>query len=152
MSSILVERPVPTAGPTPATPVRSGPSAADAVLVLAVATLLAFDLVGGLIAINADLNTVGEAWGSEALLAAPIPMMAGQLVLTTITLAFRGRTRRVSAGILALACGISVTSVFFDGAVENPALDARQHAFQITLLAVTAVVAVVAGRRAVTRR
>src|SRR3954464_2085043 len=47
-------------------------------LVLAVAALILTDLVGGLLAVSADVNTWGEAWGSKALLAAPLPMIGAQ--------------------------------------------------------------------------
>jgi hypothetical protein len=151
MSTTTVEHSAtPSRAPRPRT--ASGPTAADAVLVLALAVLFAFDLVGGMIAITAHLNTASEAWGSEALLAAPLPMIGFQLVLTVLTLAFRGRVGTVAAALLSAACLISVASGFLDGGLGNDALDAGQSAYQIALLAVTGVVGVVAGLRAITRR
>jgi hypothetical protein len=51
-------------------------------LVLAMGVLVVVDLVGGLLAIGSDVNTWGEAWSGDALLAAPWPMILVQLVLT----------------------------------------------------------------------
>jgi len=70
----------------------------------AVGLLLATDLVGGLLAVASDVNTWGEAWGSKALLAAPLPMIAVQVALTW--LAVRRRSR-AAAGLLATACLVS---------------------------------------------
>jgi hypothetical protein len=43
---------------------------------------------------------------------------------------------------------VSVVSGFFDGGLQNPDLTGWTHAFQVLLLTVTAVVAVLAARRA----
>src|SRR5215203_1978066 len=79
-------------------------------LVGAVGVLLVTDLVGGLLAVASDVNTWGEAWGGEALLAAPLPMIGVQVLLTWA--AVRGRRRWAvgavaavaAAGLLAAAC------------------------------------------------
>lgn len=107
----------------------------------AVGLLLATDLVGGLLAVASDVNTWGEAWGSEALLAAPLPMIAVQVALTW--LAVRRRSR-VAAGLLATACLVSVASGFFDGGLGNDELTAGLAAYQALLLTVTGAVGVLA--------
>ena len=48
------------------------------------AALVVTDLVGGLLAVAADVNTWSEAWGSAALLAAPAPMIVVQVLLTVV--------------------------------------------------------------------
>jgi len=48
---------------------RALPRSSGGALRLAMAVLLATDLVGGLLAVRAGVNTWGEAWGPEALLA-----------------------------------------------------------------------------------
>jgi hypothetical protein len=110
----------------------------------AVGLLLATDLVGGLLAVASDVNTWGEAWGSKALLAAPLPMIAAQVALTW--LAVRRRSR-VAAGLLATACLVSVASGFFDGGLGNDELTAGLAAYQALLLTVTGAVGVLALMR-----
>ena len=87
--------------------------------------LLVVDLVGGLWAALSGVNTWADAWGGHALLAAPAPMIAAQVLMTWV--AVRGRRRRaaIPAGLLALACLVSVASGFFDGGLGNAALRAR---------------------------
>jgi hypothetical protein len=110
----------------------------------AVGLLLATDLVGGLLAVASDVNTWGEAWGSKALLAAPLPMIAVQVALTW--LAVRRRSR-VAAGLLATACLVSVASGFFDGGLGNDELTTGLAAYQVLLLTVTGAVGVLALMR-----
>ena len=117
-------------------------------LTLAMAALLVVDLVGGAWAALAGVNTWADAWGGHALLAAPAPMVAAQVLMTW--LAVRGRRRRaaIPAGLLAVACLVSVASGFFDGGLGNAALQPGMAAFQVVLLAVTGVVGVLAAVRA----
>lgn len=111
------------------------------------AALVAIDAVGGLLAVASGVNSWGEAWGSKALLAAPVPMIVAQVVLTAIAVRTRGRPAAAAAGLLALACLVSVVSGFFDGGLGNEALTAALSAYQVFLLAVTAVVGVLAALR-----
>ena len=62
---------------------------------VAMGCLLLTDLAGGLLAVASGLNTWGEAWGARALLAAPLPMIGAQLLLTW--LATRRRAGRRAA-------------------------------------------------------
>jgi hypothetical protein len=124
------------------------PTARDP-LVLALIALVATDLVGGLLAIGADVNTWGEAWGSKALLAAPLPMIGAQIVLAVLALRLTGGKAAVPAGLLAAACLVSVVSGFFDGGIGNDELTPALSAYQLFLLAVTGVVGLLAARRAV---
>jgi len=117
-------------------------------LVLAMAALVVTDLVGGVLAVAADVNTWGEAWGSKALLAAPLPMIGVQIVLTVLAVRLRGWRAIVPAVLLALACVVSVVSGFFDGGLGNDELTPALAAYQTFLLAVSAVVGVLAARRA----
>ena len=118
-------------------------------LTLAMGTLLVVDLVGGGWAALSGVNTWPDAWGGHALLAAPAPMIAAQVLMTW--LAVRGRRRRaaIPAGLLAAACLVSVASGFFDGGLGNAALEPGMAAYQVVLLAVTGVVGVLAAVRAV---
>lgn len=116
----------------------------------AVAVLVLVDLVGGLLAVAAGVNTWGEAWGSSALLAAPLPMVLVQVLLCWV--ATRGERRpRVAVAAAALpsaACLVSVVSGFFDGGLGNAELTAGLVAYQALLLTVTAVVGGLAAARA----
>jgi hypothetical protein len=100
------------------------------------------------------VNTLGEAWGSKALLAAPLPMIGAQVLLTVLAIRLSGRKAAVPAGLLAAACLASVISGFFDGGIGNDELTLALAAYQVFLLAVTGLAGVLAARRAVhvTRR
>jgi hypothetical protein len=117
-------------------------------LVTAVAALVTVDLAGGLLAVAADVNTWAEAWGGKALLAAPAPMIAVQLLLTWLAVRRPGRGAAAAAGVLALACLVSVVSGFFDGGLANDSLDGPLVGFQVFLLLVTGTVGVLALTRA----
>lgn len=116
---------------------------------IAMAVLLATDLVGGLLAVRAGVNTWGEAWGPEALLAAPVPMILAQLLLVWLGTRGRGWAAIAAAGLLAAACLVSVVSGFFDGGLGNAELTPGLAAFQYFLLAVTTSVGVLALGRLV---
>jgi hypothetical protein len=142
----------PTAGPvgTPPTDDLASPSpAAVRPLRIAMAVLLATDLVGGLLAVRAGVNTWGEAWGPEALLAAPVPMIVAQLLLVWLATRRAGRLAIVAASLLAAACLVSVVSGFFDGGLGNDELSPGLAAFQYFLLGVTTVLGLLAVGRVV---
>ena len=128
---------------------RALPRSSGGALRLAMAVLLATDLVGGLLAVRAGVNTWGEAWGPEALLAAPVPMIVAQLLLVWLATRRLGRGAAVAAGLLATACLVSVVSGFFDGGLGNAELTAGLAAYQYVLLAVTTAVGALAIRRTV---
>ena len=132
-------------------PPRLDPSARH--LALTVGALVAVDVVGGVLAVSAGVNTWSEAWGTAALLAAPAPMVVGQVLLTLVaTQAVRWASTGwtvAAAGVLALACLVSVASGFFDGGLGNPVLTGGLVAYQVALLLVTAMVGLLAVRRAV---
>jgi hypothetical protein len=113
------------------------------------AVLLVTDVIGGLLAVRAEVNTWGEAWGPEALLAAPVPMVVAQLLLVWLATRRAGRGAAVAAALLATACLVSVVSGFFDGGLGNAELSAGLAAYQYFLLAVTTAVGLLAIRRVV---
>ena len=118
-------------------------------LVVAMCALVVTDLVGGLLAVAADVNTWADAWWTEALLAAPIPMIVVQVVLTLVAVTSARWFSAVAAGLLALACLVSVVSGFFDGGIGNDELTPALSAYQVFLLVVTALVGALATLRAV---
>ena len=125
------------------------PTATTRGLRIAMAILLATDLTGGLLAVRAGVNTWGEAWGPEALLAAPVPMILAQLLLVWLATRSPGRVAIGASGLLAAACLVSVVSGFFDGGLGNDELTPGLAAFQYFLLAVTTSVGVLALGRLV---
>jgi hypothetical protein len=118
----------------------------------AMALLVLTDLAGGLLAVASGVNTWGEAWSGDALLAAPLPMIALQLLLTCLAVRRPGRMATVASALLAAACLVSAISGFFDGGLGNDELSGGLVAFQVFLLAVTAAVGVLAALRAVESR
>ena len=124
----------------------AGPTARR--LAIAVSVLVITDLVGGLASVASGVNTWAEAWGSKALLAAPAPMIVVQVLLTFVAARLDGRRAGAAAGLLALACFVSVISGFFDGGIGNDELTPALSAYQMFLLVVTAVVAALAALRA----
>jgi len=86
-----------------------------------------------LLSIDAGVNTWSSAWGNTALLAAPAPMILGQLLLTLLSVRLQRRWAAIPAGLLSAACAVSVTSAFFDGALRNDALSPALFAFQLFL-------------------
>jgi len=121
-------------------------------LVVAMSVLVVTDLVGGLIAVAAGVNTWAEAWWTDALLAAPVPMIVLQVVLTLVAVRSTSWVAVSAAVLLSLACLVSVVSGFFDGGLGNDALTPALSAYQVFLLVVTAVVGVLAALRAVELR
>ena len=113
-----------------------------------VCALVVTDLGGGLLAVASGVNTWAEAWGSKALLAAPVPMIAAQVVLTAVAARKNGRGAAVAAGLLGVACFVSVISGFFDGGIGNDELTPALSAYQMFLLALTALVGALAAIRA----
>jgi len=118
-------------------------------LAVAMAALVVTDLVGGLLAVAAGVNTWAEAWWTDALLAAPVPMIVVQVLLTAVAVRSSTRSAVAAAVLLALACLVSVVSGFFDGGLGNDALTPALSAYQVFLLVVTAVVGALAAARAV---
>jgi uncharacterized membrane protein (UPF0136 family) len=116
------------------------------------AALVAFDLAGGLLAVASGVNTWNEAWGADALLAAPVPMVVGQVLLTWLATRTTRWRAAVPAALLATACLVSVASGFFDGGIGNRELTPALTAFQMGLLALTGLTGVLAARRAVACR
>ncbi|HEX4977583.1 MAG TPA: hypothetical protein VFV40_06925 [Nocardioides sp.] len=121
-------------------------------LLAGVGGLVVLDVAGGVVAVAADVNTPAEAWSSRALLAAPWPMVVGQVALAVGAHRLAGTPRRVAAGLLSAACLASAASGFFDGGLGNEKVPARLAPLQWTLVGATAVVGALAGRVALQGR
>ena len=118
-------------------------------VLLGTVALIVIDIIGGVLAVWSGVNTWGEAWGSRALLAAPLPMMVAQLLLAWVAARnLRPPVGMVAAIVLALACLVSAISGFFDGGLANDELSGGLVAWQVFLLTATAVVGLLAILRA----
>jgi hypothetical protein len=117
-------------------------------LLAALAALVLVDAVGGVLAVATDVNTWSQAWGPQALLAAPLPMIAGQVLMAVLATRTSRRWGAVPATVLALACLVSIVSGFFDGGLGNDRLTPWHAAYQALLLAVTGLVGLLAAVRA----
>ena len=113
-------------------------------LALALAVVLATDVVGGLVDVAAGRTTLATAWSSAATLCAPWPMMAFQVV-AFLLIRRGGRFSSGAAVLLALACTVSLLSGFFDGQLGRADLGAGERAFQLWLLAATGVLGAAAA-------
>ena len=63
--------------------------------------------------------------------------MLAQVLLTGVATRSSGAGRQVAAGLLALGCGVSVASGFFDGQLGRRDLAPGEVGFQVLLLGVT---------------
>jgi hypothetical protein len=99
--------------------------------------VLATDLVGGLLDVVAGRSSLTAAWGSSATLCAPWPMIAFQIGAFLLIRRGPSTLRWVAAGLLMLACVVSVLSGFFDGQLGRADLGAGERGFQVWLLVAT---------------
>ncbi len=121
-------------------------------LVTGMVLLVAADIAGGAVAVRVGANTMGEAWSSRAVLAAPWPMILAQVGSTWGAVRRRNRSAQVSAGLLGVACAVSGISGFFDGQLAREDLPAAVVAGQWVLITVTAAVGALAFARLVELR
>ena len=127
----------------------TAPTGSGRPVLLGTLALIAIDIIGGVLAVSSGVNTWSEAWGSRALLAAPLPMMIAQLLLAWVAARnVRPPVGLVAAIVLALACLVSAISGFFDGGLANDELSGGLVAWQVFLLTATAVVGILAILRA----
>ena len=122
-----------------------------AFLAPALAVVVAADLIGGVWDIAAGRSTPADAWGSEATLCAPWPMIAFQVVTVTVAVRSRHLPGRIAAGLLAAACAVSVASGFFDGQLARSDLAPAEVGFQVLLLAATGALGGLAAVNALSR-
>jgi hypothetical protein len=122
---------------------------ARAVLPATLAAVVAADIVGGVWDITAGRSTPADAWGSDATLCAPWPMIAFQVVAVTVAARSTRLPGRIAAGLLAAACAVSVASGFFDGQLGRKDLTSAEVGFQALLLALTGLLGGVATAVAV---
>ncbi|MCC6496333.1 MAG: hypothetical protein IT193_08750 [Propionibacteriaceae bacterium] len=124
---------------------------ARGLLPAALAGLVLTDVAGGLLDVAAGRSRLADAWGSRATLCAPWPMIAFQAVLTGVATRSTAVPGRVAAGLLALGCGVSVASGFFDGQLARRDLSATEIGFQVFLLGATGVLGGLATAVAATK-
>ena len=111
----------------------------------AFAGLVVTDVVGGLVDVAAGRSTLRTAWSSRATLCAPWPMVAFQAVLTVVAIRYEGSPLRLAPDLLALGCGVSIASGFFDGQLRRRDLSSAEVRFQVFLLSMTGLLGVLAA-------
>ena len=99
--------------------------------------LLVTDLVGGVLDVMEGRSSWASAWGPDATLCAPVPMIGFQIVTVLAASRMRGRAGRIAASLLAAACFVSILSGFFDGQLGRSDLAPGEVVFQVWLLVVT---------------
>lgn len=117
---------------------------ARAWLPAALGAVVAADVVGGIWDIQAGRSVPADAWGSDATLCAPWPMIAFQVVAVAVAVRSPALPGRIAAGLLAAACAVSVASGFFDGQLARSDLAPVEVGFQVLLLGLTGVLGGVA--------
>lgn len=103
------------------------------------------DVTGGLVDVSAGRSRLADAWSPRATLCAPWPMIAFQAVCTAVSVRSVGRPSRVAAGLLAVGCGVSIASGFFDGQLARQDLSRTEVGFQVFLLGATGVLGMLAA-------
>ena len=115
------------------------------------AGLVLTDVAGGLWDIAAGRSRPKDAWSSRATLCAPWPMIAFQAVSTLVATQRPGVPSRVAAGLLAVGCGVSIASGFFDGQLSRRDLSSSEVSFQVFLLTATGLLGGLAAAVAATK-
>ena len=110
----------------------------------AVLVVVLLDAIGGTWAVASRLNSFADAFGGNAKMAAPWPMILFQLITATIASRATNWAGKAAAILLALACIVSAVSGFFDGGLAAPGMSRAQVAFQIVLISWTAALGVLA--------
>ncbi|TKK86730.1 hypothetical protein FDA94_19915 [Herbidospora galbida] len=114
-----------------------------------VGVLLVMDVAGAAISLSTGLNpTFLDALGPQALLSAPLPMMAAQAVLAFAVTRDRRAVAIPAAALLVVAGALAFVSGFFDGGYAAE-LTLGQRAFQIALITGHLALSALAGRHLV---
>ena len=79
-------------------------------------------------------------------------MIALQTIAVLVAVRSTGRVGRVAAGVLAIACFLSIVSGFFDGQLARSDLKRGEVGFQAWLLTVTAALGALAALTAARRQ
>ncbi|WKU42652.1 hypothetical protein Q3V23_00370 [Streptomyces sp. VNUA116] len=116
----------------------------------AVGILVLIYLGGALISVRSGLSQdfLGGL-GSDARLAAPIPMIILQVLAAGLAVAANRRLAVGASVVLVLACGVAVTAGVFDGAYSDARLTAFTRAYQVVMVLWIACVGILAGYNAI---
>jgi hypothetical protein len=113
-------------------------------LLAAIAAVVALDVLGLVVAVATGLAAFGDALVSGTPISAPfVPFVASQVALAAAAL--QQRRRRVAiaaAGLLALACAVSVFSGTQDGSFGADELTGAMTAIQVAIVVATLAAAV----------
>jgi hypothetical protein len=92
--------------------------------------LVGCSVVGGMVSVVSGVNTWGNAWTSEATLAAPWPMMLVQGLSTVAAVGPRRRPAIAGSIVLGLSAAVAGVSGFFDGQLGRSDLGAGYVSMQ----------------------
>ena len=96
-------------------------------------------VVGIVLALAGDLATLGGAIAGGSGVNAPLPIIAAQLVGGVVALRSQGRARVAGAVLLLAACTLSLAAGASDGDLGHSGLSSGQVAYQLAIMAATAV-------------
>src|SRR5262249_21940582 len=105
----------------------------------ALAALVAVFLTGIVLAVADDLVSLGTAIGAGSKLNAPGPLFVVQIASGITALVAPRRIARIAAAVLVAACTLSLAAAAFDGDVGAAELSTGQVAFQLLIVAITAI-------------
>ncbi|MGY1723319.1 hypothetical protein [Blastococcus sp. SYSU DS0533] len=109
--------------------------------------LLAWSAVGGIVSVQLGANTWSDAWGANATLAAPWPMVIVQLVAAHLAVLTVGRWAVAGSAVLLVGAFLSAISGFFDGQFARADLSAPYVVLQAALITTAAAVVVLSAFR-----
>jgi hypothetical protein len=107
------------------------------------------DVLGGGVSVATGHNGLRQAWGPDAVLAAPLPMMAAQVAFAVAADRWDDRRGDVAAALLGTACLLSAASGFFDGQLGRRDLPRPMVVLQVVLVTATAGVGLLSMARLV---
>jgi hypothetical protein len=108
-------------------------------MIIAFAFVLAFDVIGLVVALATDLEGLGRALVVGTPLNAPFTFVAVQALAV-----FAATRHRIGAGVLAVLCLVSLVSGFADGGYGYDGLTAAEIAIQLGIVGATTVLGALA--------
>ena len=118
-------------------------------LLLALAALIAANVVCVFLAVDSGITERGQVWGFDIIGFIPLPMVVAELVLAWLAARnVRPPIGRISAVLLSVICLISVLAGLFDGDMRNESMTSGSFWWGVVLIVLQAVVGLLAVIRA----
>ena len=114
-------------------------------LLLALAALIAANVVCVFLAVDSGITERGQVWGFDIVGFIPLPMVVAELVLAWLAARnVRPPIGRISAVLLSVICLISVLAGLFDGDMRNESMTSGSFWWGVVLIVLQAVVGMLA--------